>query len=179
MPSALRARSFITHMFVHAGWIHLLGNLFMLLLAGPPIEDRYGRAMFAGFYAIAGLFAAVFYASLASDPTIPMVGASGAIAGVLGAFAVRLWSSQIRFAYFFLFGFRPVWGTFEAPAWAMLSLWFGTSCSRRGSGTRSASPGASPTGRTSAASRSARARPTRCARPASRSASSTPQSMRR
>ncbi len=125
VPSALNARSFISHMFVHAGWFHLIGNLFMLLLAGPPIEDRFGRAMFAAFYAFSGVFAAVFYASLASDPTIPMVGASGAIAGVLGAFLVRLWSTQIRFAYFFMFGFRPVWGTFEAPAWAMLSLWFG------------------------------------------------------
>lgn len=125
VPSALHARSFVTHMFVHAGWFHLFGNLFMLLLAGPPIEDRWGRAMFAAFYAISGVFAALFYAALASDPSIPMIGASGAIAGVLGAFMVRLWSTQIRFAYFFLFGFRPVWGTFEAPAWAMLSLWFG------------------------------------------------------
>jgi membrane associated rhomboid family serine protease len=125
VPAALSVRSFITHMFLHAGWMHLFGNLFMLLLAGPPIEDRFGRAMFAGFYAIAGVFAAGFYAALANDPSVPMVGASGAIAGVLGAFAVRFWSTQIRFAYFFLFGFRPVWGTFEAPAWAMLSLWFG------------------------------------------------------
>ncbi len=125
VPSALSARSFITHMFMHAGWFHLLGNMFMLLLAGPPIEDRFGRAMFAAFYGLAGVFAAVFYVSLASDPNIPMVGASGAIAGVLGAFAVRLWSTQIRFAYFFMAGLRPIFGTFEAPAWAMLSLWFG------------------------------------------------------
>jgi membrane associated rhomboid family serine protease len=124
VPSALHASAFITHMFMHAGWFHLFGNLFMLLLAGPPIEDRWGRAAFAGFYAISGIFAAGFYAALASNPAIPMVGASGAIAGVLGAFMIRLWSTQIRFAYFFLFGFRPVWGTFEAPAWAMLSLWF-------------------------------------------------------
>jgi len=125
VPSSLRARSFITHMFMHSGWLHLFGNLFMLLLAGPPIEDRYGRAMFAGFYAISGVFAALFYTALTNNPDVPMVGASGAIAGVLGAFAIRFWSSQIRFAYFFIAGFRPIWGTFEAPAWAMLSLWFG------------------------------------------------------
>ena len=124
MPSALRPRSFVTHMFVHEGWFHLLGNLFMLVLAGPPIEDRFGRAMFAAFYGISGVFAAAFYAALASDPTVPMVGASGAIAGVLGAFMVRLWSTRVRFAYFFAYGLRPVWGTFEAPAWAMLSVWF-------------------------------------------------------
>jgi membrane associated rhomboid family serine protease len=124
VPAHLSVRSFVTHMFLHAGWFHLLGNLFLLLLAGPPIEDRLGRAMYAAFYGASGVFAALLYAALASDPQIPMVGASGAIAGVLGAFAVRLWSTQIRFAYFFMFGFRPTWGTFEAPAWAMLSLWF-------------------------------------------------------
>src|SRR2546429_119104 len=61
VPAHLSARSFATHMFLHAGWFHLIGNLFMLLLAGPPIEDRYGRALFAGFYALAGVFAALLY----------------------------------------------------------------------------------------------------------------------
>jgi membrane associated rhomboid family serine protease len=124
VPDALRAHAFVTHMFVHSGWLHLIGNMLMLLLAGPPIEDRWGRALFAAFYGVSGASAAAFYAALTSDPSVPMVGASGAIAGVLGAFAVRLWSAKIRFAYFFVLGFRPTWGTFEAPAWAMLSLWF-------------------------------------------------------
>jgi membrane associated rhomboid family serine protease len=125
VPAHLRARSFITHMFMHGGWMHLIGNLFMLMLAAPAIEDRFGRALFSAFYALSGIFAALFYTALTNHPDVPMVGASGAIAGVLGAFAVRFWSSQIRFAYFFIAGLRPVWGTFEAPAWAMLSLWFG------------------------------------------------------
>src|SRR5262249_28977266 len=124
VPSALRARGFVTHMFVHVGWLHLIGNMLMLLGAGPPVEDRYGRAMFAAFYAISGVLAAAVYAAFAGDPTIPMVGASGAIAGVLGAFMVRFHRTRIRFAYFFLFGLRPAWGTFEAPAWVMLSAWF-------------------------------------------------------
>ncbi len=125
VPASPRAHAFLSYMFLHADWLHLLGNLFMLFLAGPPIEDRYGRLVFAGFYVLAGVFAAVFYLGMVGQSPIPMVGASGAIAGVLGAFLVRLWSTKIRFAYFFLFGFKPYFGTFEAPAWAMLSLWFG------------------------------------------------------
>src|SRR4029453_4539134 len=81
VPSALNAHSFVTHMFMHAGWFHLFGNLIMLMLAGPAIEDRFGRPMFAAFYGISGVFAAAFYAALASDPSIPMVGAAGAMAG--------------------------------------------------------------------------------------------------
>src|SRR5258707_901147 len=72
VPNALRAHTFITHMFVHSGWLHLIGNMFMLLLAGPPIEDRWGRALFAAFYGVSGAFAAAFYAALTSDPSVPM-----------------------------------------------------------------------------------------------------------
>ncbi len=125
IPSDSSPITYFTYMFLHGGWFHLIGNLFFLLLAGPPIEDRWGRAGFAGFYVGAGVFAALFYSALSSDSSLPMVGASGAIAGVLGAFLVRLWNTQIRFAYFFMVLLRPYWGTFEAPAWAMLSLWFG------------------------------------------------------
>jgi hypothetical protein len=66
VPAHLRVRNFVTHMFMHGGWFHLIGNLFMLLLAGPPIEDRFGRAMFTAFYAASGLFAALFYAARAT-----------------------------------------------------------------------------------------------------------------
>jgi membrane associated rhomboid family serine protease len=124
IPSAPRPLTFLTYMFIHAGWMHLVGNLFMLFLAGPPIEDRFGRAGFAAFYLTAGIFAGAFHMALSGGSAVPMVGASGAIAGVLGAFLVRLWNTQIRFAYFFLVLLRPIYGTFEAPAWAMLTLWF-------------------------------------------------------
>jgi membrane associated rhomboid family serine protease len=124
LPSDIGVVTLITHIFMHAGWLHLLSNLFMLFLAGPAVEDRLGRPIFASFYLLAGVFAALFWAFLVPDRNIPLVGASGAIAGVLGAFLVRFWSSDIRFAYFFMFGFRPYFGTFEAKAWLMLPLWF-------------------------------------------------------
>jgi membrane associated rhomboid family serine protease len=114
----------VTHVFMHAGWIHLLSNLFLFFLAGPALEDRWGRPMFAAFFLGAGLFSGLFYALMSRDGSLPLVGASGAIAGALGAFLVRFLRTQIRFAYFWFIGFRFFSGTFEAPAWLMLPLWF-------------------------------------------------------
>jgi membrane associated rhomboid family serine protease len=125
LPESLLSLGLLTHIFMHAGWFHLLSNLFMLFLAGPPVEDRLGRPLFLGFFMAAGIFAALFWGVLALDKSLPLVGASGAIAGVLGAFFIRFWSTQIRFAYFIMVGFKPYLGTFEAQAWLMLPLWFG------------------------------------------------------
>lgn len=114
-----------TYMFLHAGWAHLFANLLILLLAGPPLEDRWGRPLFAGFYLSAGLASGLFYALMTPDSTVPMVGASGAIAGAMGACLFRYWQSKIHFRWFMvLLPFRVVTGTFWAPAWAMLPLWF-------------------------------------------------------
>jgi membrane associated rhomboid family serine protease len=96
-PGLLSPVTLVTHMFVHAGWLHLLGNLFMLFLAGPALEDRLGRPLFALFYLTVGVSAGLFYAAMTPDKLVPMVGASGAIAGVLGAFCIRFWSSNIKF----------------------------------------------------------------------------------
>jgi membrane associated rhomboid family serine protease len=125
LPESLLSLGLLTHIFMHAGWFHLLSNLFMFFLAGPPVEDRLGRPLFLGFFMAAGIFAALFWGVLALDKSLPLVGASGAIAGVLGAFFIRFWSTQIRFAYFIMVGFKPYLGTFEAQAWLMLPLWFG------------------------------------------------------
>jgi membrane associated rhomboid family serine protease len=122
-PGSITAWGLVAHMFMHAGWMHLLGNLFMLFMAGPALEDRWGRPLYAAVYAISGLGGALLFALLAQDPNLPLVGASGAIAGVFGAFLVRFWSTQIRFWYLLWFGFRPISGTFERPAYLMLPLW--------------------------------------------------------
>lgn len=114
----------VTHVFMHAGWIHLLSNLFLFFLAGPALEDRWGRPLFGAFYVGAGIFSGLFFALMTRDGSLPLVGASGAISGVLGAFLVRFLRTEINFAYFFFVGFRVISGTFQAPAWAMLPLWF-------------------------------------------------------
>ena len=117
-PSLL---GWITHMFMHAGFLHLLGNLLILYLAGPFLEDVWGRPLFLAFYLTSGLFAACAFLVRDPDAMVPLVGASGAIAGVMGAFLIRYWNTRIRFFYIFGILFR---GTFDAPAWTMLPLWF-------------------------------------------------------
>jgi membrane associated rhomboid family serine protease len=121
VPDRMTLRGLFAHMFLHAGWIHLLGNLLILYLAGPFIEDVWGRALFLVFYLLSGVAAAMTHVVLDPDSVVPMIGASGAIAGVMGAFLVRYRTTRIRF--FYMFGFF-VRGTFSAPAWLMLPLWF-------------------------------------------------------
>ncbi len=119
VPAEPRLLALLTHMFLHGGWLHLIGNMLMLYLAGPFLEDAWGRRLYAGFYVAAGLVAGVMYALLERHVHVPMVGASGAVAGVLGAFLLLRGKSRIRFAV--VLGFV---GTFTAPAWVMLPLWF-------------------------------------------------------
>ncbi len=120
VPARVLPHGFITHQFMHGGWFHLLGNLFMLFLVGPFIEDVWGRPLYAGFYLTAGTVAALFFVLRYPHFDGPLIGASGAIAGVMGAFLIRYWHTNIKFLYwFFVFV-----GTFTAPAWLMLPLWF-------------------------------------------------------
>ena len=109
-----------TSMFLHFGWMHILGNLFFFYLTGPLLEDLWGRAFFGGFYLVGGLVAAL--AQFAIDPhsTVMVAGASGAIAACMGAFTFRCANRKIRMAYFYWF--RR--GTFLMPAWAWGGLWF-------------------------------------------------------
>ena len=123
VPARPHLAAFITHTFLHAGFLHLLGNMFFLYLVGPWVEDAWGRPLYAGFYLAAGAVAALTF--IARHPTLdePLIGASGAIAGVMGAFAVRFWSARITFFYW-LFFLKIYTGTFTAPAWVMLALWW-------------------------------------------------------
>lgn len=122
VPAELRPHAVVTYQFLHGGFFHLFGNLFFLFLAGPFIEDVWGRPLFAVFYLGAGAVAGLMFAVRYPELDGPLIGASGAVAGVMGAFLVRYWKTRIKFLYFF-FPIRP--GTFTAPAWLMLPLWFG------------------------------------------------------
>jgi len=121
VPADLRITAVLTHQFAHGGWGHLLGNLFILFLAGPFIEDVWGRPLFAAFYLTAGAFAGLMFVVRYPGLDAPLIGASGAIAGVMGAFLIRYWHTKIKFFYWVFFFMV---GTFEAPAWLMLPLWF-------------------------------------------------------
>ena len=122
VPAQQRPAAWFTHMVMHAGFLHLFGNLFLLYLVGPAVEDAWGHVVFAVFYVAAGLVAAFFFIAGFPDVNEPLVGASGAISGVMGVFAVRYWNTRITFFYW-LFFLKIYTGTFAAPAWLMLGLW--------------------------------------------------------
>ena len=119
VPAQPRPHTLLTHAFLHGGWLHVLGNLLMLWLAAPFLEEAWGRRRFALFYLAAAIVAGGLYALQHRALDVPLIGASGAVAGVLGAFLLLRARSRIRFLVFF-----GVVGTFTAPAWVMLPLWF-------------------------------------------------------
>ncbi len=109
VPQSLSLITLISSAFLHGGWFHLIGNMLFLLVFGPPVEDRVGSAWFAGLYTIFALssglvFTAVQLSFLSEEfHSIPCVGASGAIAGVMGYFLYACWGQQVIVGYWILF----------------------------------------------------------------------------
>jgi len=120
IPSAPTAIGLFGYMFLHAGWLHLIPNMVFLFLTGSFIEDRWGRGIYALFYIAAGVAAAALFVGKYPDMQGPLIGASGAMAGAMGAFLVCFARAKIKFFYWLGIFF----GTFSAPAWLMLPLWF-------------------------------------------------------
>ncbi len=120
IPADRSLLALLTYMFIHGGWLHLFGNLLLLYITGPFIEDLWGRPIYAAFYLTIGVLSALMYASHYPNFTGPLIGASGAIAGVMGAFLINFYKTKINFFYWIGFFIR---GTFEAPAFVMLPLW--------------------------------------------------------
>ncbi len=112
-----------SHQFLHGGWLHLLFNLWFLWLTAANLEDRWGRVVFPLFYLLSGVAGGLLHRAFNPGSPIPLIGASGAIAGAMGGFLVCFASTHIRFFYLIWIGFRPKWGTFEARAVVMLPLW--------------------------------------------------------
>jgi membrane associated rhomboid family serine protease len=107
-------------MFLHGGWAHLIGNMIYLWIFGDNVEDRLGHLRYLVFYLLSGVAAALAQAYLFPDSTIPTVGASGAISGVLGAFLVLFPTARV-FTLVPLLLFFPV---VELPAVLYLGFWF-------------------------------------------------------
>jgi membrane associated rhomboid family serine protease len=120
VPAACAPATFFTSMFLHAGVLHLVGNMIFLAVAGPPVESKLGRAGFLGFYLGAGLFGGLVHVVANTGSPLPAVGASGAISGVIAAYAVLCTYRQVRFFYFMWY--RA--GTFEIAAGWAVGLWF-------------------------------------------------------
>jgi membrane associated rhomboid family serine protease len=113
-------RSLFTYMFLHGGWLHVIGNLWILWIFGDNVEDRMGHFRFLIFYVIAGVAAALTQTMLTPGSRIPSVGASGAIAGVMGAYLVMFPGARVLTMVPILF--YPVF--LELPAVTFLGLWF-------------------------------------------------------
>ncbi|HLL56233.1 MAG TPA: rhomboid family intramembrane serine protease [Myxococcaceae bacterium] len=113
----------LTHMFLHFGWLHILGNLFFFYLVGPMLEDVWGRPLFAGFFLLGGFFGGVAHFLLDPSSYAMMAGASGAIAACIGAFTLRYANRKIRFGYFVFLVTRMRRGTVLVPAWAWGLFW--------------------------------------------------------
>lgn len=111
---------FLTSMFLHGGWMHLIGNMLFLYIFGDNVEDRFGHIRFFIFYIIAGIAAALTQVIMFPDSEIPMVGASGAIAGVLGAYVLMFPRARIITLIPIIFFFDIV----ELPAFIFLGIWF-------------------------------------------------------
>ena len=109
----------LTSMFLHGSWMHLIGNMWFLWLFGNNIEDSMTRPRFLVFYLVCGLAAALLQVALQPDSTVPMVGASGAISGVMGAYLVLY--PKVRVWTWVPLGFYMT--SVALPAWAMLIYW--------------------------------------------------------
>ncbi len=120
VPDNFRWLSVLTSMFLHSGWMHLLGNMLFLWVFGDNIEDILGRGKFLLFYLLCGVAAALGQYAINPDSRVPMIGASGAIAGVMGAYMVKFPHARISMIGWFVIIF-----TFDLPAWMVLLYWLG------------------------------------------------------
>ncbi len=120
VPAHFAWTAVLSSMFLHAGWLHLLGNMLYLWIFGDNVEDSLGHGGFALFYVAAGTVAALGQVAMAAGSTLPMIGASGATAGVMGAYLVIYPRSRVLTAVFLLFYFDVI----EVPAIFFLGIWF-------------------------------------------------------
>ncbi len=107
---------FFTSMFLHFNWLHVLGNMWFLYIFGDNIEDYLGHFKYLVFYLLSGLLAMATQVAIYSNSNVPTVGASGAIAGVLGAYFILYPRARVL-TWLFVF-------IFYIPAWVMLGYWF-------------------------------------------------------
>lgn len=113
--------SLFSHMFMHGSWMHLFGNMLFLLLFGVPMERHWGALRLGCLYLLTGLGAVSLYMATNRGSTVPLVGASGAISGLMGIYCASYGLRRIEF--FYTLGF--LFGSFRAPALAVFPLWLG------------------------------------------------------
>lgn len=110
----------LTHMFLHASWLHLMGNALFLWIFAPRVESRLGRPLFLAFYLLGGLAAAAGHVLADPASDVPMIGASGAISAVLGGYVVLFPRARIQSLVFLVFFYELI----AVPSVVVLGFWF-------------------------------------------------------
>jgi membrane associated rhomboid family serine protease len=120
VPAYFSAPTLITSMFLHGSWSHVIGNMWYLWIFGDNVEDRVGHGRFIIFYLLCGIAAAFGQMAMDSTSILPTIGASGAIAGIMGAYFVLFPQSRVLTVVLLFFYFE----IFEIPAVFLLGFWF-------------------------------------------------------
>ena len=120
VPAHVHLQTLITSMFLHGGWSHIIGNMLFLWAFGKSLEDAMGHSKFLIFYLGAGVISAIVHIVFNYYSNVPTVGASGAIAGVMGAYLLTFPRANIKTLVFFIVFVT----TAELPAWFLLVYWF-------------------------------------------------------
>jgi membrane associated rhomboid family serine protease len=120
VPARLHLLTLVTSMFLHGSWMHVIGNMWYLWIFGDNVEDRVGHGRFILFYLLCGIAAAVGQILIDPESMLPTIGASGAIAGVMGAYFVLYPRSRVLT----LIPLVIFWEVIELPAIALLGFWF-------------------------------------------------------
>jgi membrane associated rhomboid family serine protease len=120
VPASFQASSLVTSMFLHGSWSHVLGNMWYLWIFGDNVEDRVGHGRFIIFYLLCGFAAALGQTLMDPNSRLPMIGASGAIAGTMGAYFVLYPRSRVLT----LVTLVIFWEVIEVPATVLLGFWF-------------------------------------------------------
>jgi hypothetical protein len=120
VPDHLHLTALVTYMFLHGGWLHLIGNMWFLWVFGSHIENALGAARFLGFYLLCGIVSVILQLIMNLGSPIPTLGASGAIAGVMGAFLILYPRARVVTLIILIIFIT----TIEIPAYIMLIYWF-------------------------------------------------------
>jgi membrane associated rhomboid family serine protease len=120
VPALFNWTSVFTSMFLHGGWMHILGNMLYLWIFGDNVEDRLGHLRFVVFYLLCGTAGALAQVAISPESYVPTIGASGAIAGVMGAYLVLYPQSRVLTLVALVF----IWDIVEVPAVLLLGFWF-------------------------------------------------------
>ena len=120
VPARFNLSALITSLFLHGGWMHIIGNMWFLWVYGDNVEDILGHGKYLVFYLLCGVIASATQYAISPDSQVPVLGASGAIAGVMGAYLIKFPHSRILT----LIPIIVFWTTIEIPAVLILVYWF-------------------------------------------------------